>query len=161
VLVASSLGAFTAPLAAARAPVPGIVLVNTMIPLPGETAGAWWDNTGATRARAAAAEARGYSPDFDEQLYFLHDVPPDALAGGEEHRRREADAAFGSACAFDSWPDVPIRVAAGADDRFFPAEFQRRVALQRLGMEADMLPGGHLIALARPDDLAAYLLARG
>jgi hypothetical protein len=50
VLVASSLGAFTAPLVAQRVPVRGIVLVNAMIPLPGETAGAWWDNTGAQQA---------------------------------------------------------------------------------------------------------------
>jgi pimeloyl-ACP methyl ester carboxylesterase len=53
---------------------------------------------------------------------------------------------------------VPIRVVAGADDRLFPAEFQRRVARERLGVEADVLPGGHLIALAHPDPLASYLL---
>lgn len=161
VLVASSLGAFTAPLVARQAPVGGIVLVNAMIPVPGETAGAWWDDTGAEQARVAAAEAGGYSPDFDEPLYFLHDVPPEGLVGGEEHQRAEAGAVFRSVCAFGSWPDAPIRVAVGADDRFFPAEFQRRVARERLGLEADLLPGGHLIALARPGELAAYLLAAG
>jgi pimeloyl-ACP methyl ester carboxylesterase len=61
-------------------------------------------------------------------------------------------------CAFEAWPDVPIRVVAGADDRFFPVEFQRRVARERLGIEADVLPGGHLAAVSRPDELAAYLL---
>jgi pimeloyl-ACP methyl ester carboxylesterase len=65
---------------------------------------------------------------------------------------------FGSACAFSSWPDVPIRVLAGAGDRFFPAEFQQRVARERLGVQADVLPGGHLIALAQPDAVASYLL---
>jgi len=29
---------------------------------------------------------------------------------------------------------------------------------QRLGVEADVLPGGHLIALSRPSRLAQYLL---
>jgi hypothetical protein len=48
---------------------------------------------------------------------------------------------------------------AGADDRFFPVEFQRQVARERLGLEADVLPGGHLIALARPEPLADYLVA--
>ena len=48
---------------------------------------------------------------------------------------------------------------AGADDRFFPVEFQRNVARERLGLEADVLPGGHLIALAWPEPLAGYLLA--
>jgi hypothetical protein len=47
---------------------------------------------------------------------------------------------------------------AGADDRFFPAEFQRTVARDRLGLEADVLPGGHLIALAQPARLTDYLL---
>jgi pimeloyl-ACP methyl ester carboxylesterase len=56
-------------------------------------------------------------------------------------------------------PRRPVAITAGADDRFFPAEFQRRVARDRLGLEADVLPGGHLIALARPEPLADYLLA--
>ena len=60
--------------------------------------------------------------------------------------------------AFDAWPAIPIRVVAGADDRFFPVDFQRIVARDRLGVEADVLPGGHLMALARPTELADYLL---
>jgi hypothetical protein len=159
VLVAFSLGGFTAPLVASSPRVTGLVLVNAMIPEPGETAGAWWDNTGAVQARTDAAGAAGYSQDFDEALYFLHDVPAEVLADGEGRPRPEADAVFGSVCDFSGWPAVPIRVAAGADDRFFPVDFQRRVARERLGMTADVLPGGHLIALARPQALADYLLA--
>jgi pimeloyl-ACP methyl ester carboxylesterase len=52
-----------------------------------------------------------------------------------------------------------VRVVAGADDRLFPAEFQQRLARERLGIEADVLPGGHLIALSQPETLARYLLA--
>jgi len=48
---------------------------------------------------------------------------------------------------------------AGADDRFFPVAFQQALAHDRLGIEADVLPGGHLIALAHPAELASYLLA--
>src|ERR1700743_2862555 len=44
VLVAMSLGGFTAPLVAAEHPVSAMVFVNAMIPRPGETPGAWWDN---------------------------------------------------------------------------------------------------------------------
>lgn len=54
VLVAQSMGGFTAPLVAASRPPRAIVLVNAMIPVPGETAGAWWDNTGQEAARVAA-----------------------------------------------------------------------------------------------------------
>jgi pimeloyl-ACP methyl ester carboxylesterase len=157
ILVAQSLGGFTAPMAAARCAVAGIVMVNAMIPVPGETAGAWWDNTGQAEARIAAAERGGYGTEIDLEKYFLHDVPAEVLVTGEE--RPEADAAFESACDFVEWPSVPVKVVAGADDRLFPANFQQRVARERLGIDADVMPGGHLIALSQPEGLARYLLA--
>jgi hypothetical protein len=159
VLVAQSLGGFTAPLVAEKIGVRGIVFVNAMIPVPGETPGAWWAATGWEQARAAAAERGGYGTDLDLAVYFLHDVPPGVAAAGEPYQRPEADVVFGSVCDFGSWPAVPIRAVAGADDRFFPAAFQRGLARDRLGIEADVLPGGHLIALSQPGRLAAYLLA--
>jgi Alpha/beta hydrolase family len=158
VLVAQSLGGFTAPLAAAKVAVRSLVFVNAMIPVPGETAGAWWDNTGWLAARTAAAERGGYGTEFDLAVYFLHDVPPEVVAAGEGHQFPEADAVFGSVCDFAAWPPVPVRAVAGADDRFFPAGFQRALARDRLGIEADVLPGGHLIALSRPAELAGYLM---
>jgi pimeloyl-ACP methyl ester carboxylesterase len=159
VLAAMSLGGFTAPLVA-EPPVSAMVFVNAMIPVPGETPGEWWDATGQAQARIAAAERGGYSPEFDLATYFLHDVPTEVLADGVPPRD-EADAAFGSVCDFTAWPPVPVRAAAGADDRLFPAEFQRRVARERLGVEADLLPGGHLNALSQPGPLADYLLRAG
>ena len=45
-LVAQSMGAFSAPLTCDRLPVSELVLLNAMIPAPGETAGEWWGNTG-------------------------------------------------------------------------------------------------------------------
>jgi pimeloyl-ACP methyl ester carboxylesterase len=158
VLVAQSLGAFTAPLVAATVPISALVLVNAMIPSPGETPGAWWENTGSLQAREAAARQRGYDTQFDLAVYFLHDVPPEVAAAGQPYQRPEADAVFESTCDFEAWPSVPIRVVAGADDRFFPVEFQQTVARERLGLEADVLPGGHLIALSQPAELANYLM---
>src|SRR5450631_2941374 len=101
----------------------------------------------------------GFGTEFDEVAYFLHDVPPEIAAAGAQYQRPEAAAVFGSVCDFGAWPPVPIRVVAGADDRFFPVEFQRTLARDRLGREADVLPGGHLIALSQPAALAGYLLA--
>jgi pimeloyl-ACP methyl ester carboxylesterase len=60
ILVAQSLGGFTAAIVCQRVPVRRLVFINAMIPLQGETAGDWWQNTGATRARIAAAESAGY-----------------------------------------------------------------------------------------------------
>jgi Alpha/beta hydrolase family len=158
VLVAMSLGGFTAPLVAARIPLTAIVFVNAMIPRPGEAAGDWWDNTGASEARIQAAKRHGYRTEFDLETYFLHDVPPDVLAGGERVQRDEADIVFSSPCDFEAWPAIPMKVVAGNEDRFFPAGFQQRVARERLRVTADVLPGGHLMALSQPEALTRYLL---
>ncbi|MEU3981348.1 alpha/beta hydrolase [Streptomyces sp. NPDC026672] len=158
VLVAQSMGGFTAAMVCARVRVELLVLVNAMIPLPGETPGQWWENTGAPAARVAAAEAGGYGTEFDPATYFLHDVPAEVAAAGAAHDRPEADVAFGQPCGVERRPDVPTRVLAATEDRFFPLEFQRRVALDRLGINADEIPGGHLVALSRPVDLVDRLI---
>jgi pimeloyl-ACP methyl ester carboxylesterase len=157
ILVAQSMGGFTAPMACARVPVSLLVLVNAMIPRPGETPGEWWGNTGWKPARIAAAQVGGYPAEFDLPTYFLHDVPVDVAAAGEAHNFPEADIAFGQPCAIEQWPDVRTRVLAGRDDRFFPLEFQRRTARDRLGLGTDVIGGGHLVGLSNPTGLAARL----
>ena len=152
-LVAQSLGGFTSPMAAERLPVDRLVLVNAMIPVPGETPGEWWDATGAVEARESAARRASYG-EFDVATYFLHDVD---LTGLDDDQRDESGAAFATQCAFTKWPN-DTRVLVGADDRFFPADFQARVAKERLGIEVDVRPGGHLIALAHPRAVVDYLL---
>jgi pimeloyl-ACP methyl ester carboxylesterase len=161
VLVAQSLGGFTAPAAAERVRVKGLVFVNAMIPLPGETAGAWWDNTGSEKARIAAARKGGYPEKFDLFTYFLHDVPKATINAGEKHNRPQSERIFKDSCNFKAWPPVPIHVIAGRDDRFFSLEFQRRVAKERLGKEVDEVDGGHLAALSNPQGLAKVLLGYG
>jgi pimeloyl-ACP methyl ester carboxylesterase len=159
ILVAQSMGGFTAPLVCARVPVRVLVFVNAMIPRPGETAGEWWGNTGSEEARLDAAKRGRYGADFDLATYFLHDVPESVVQDGASQQRQQAGSVFAQACRFDAWPDVPIRVVVGKDDRFFPADFQRRVARERLDQDVDMIPGGHLVALSNPRGLADRLLA--
>jgi pimeloyl-ACP methyl ester carboxylesterase len=159
ILVAQSLAGFTAPLVCARVPVRMLIFVNAMIPVPGETAGEWWGNTGSTAARRAAAQRDGYSTEFDLATYFLHDVPPEIIEQGEAHQRPEVDIVFGEPCRFETWPEVPIHVIAGRDDRFFPIEFQRRVALERLHASVGEVPGGHLVALSNPRGLVNQFLS--
>jgi pimeloyl-ACP methyl ester carboxylesterase len=152
ILVAQSLGGFTAPMAAERLAVQELVLVNAMVPIAGETPGEWWDATGSGQAREAAAIEGGYG-DFDVETYFFHDVDRSAIKDSYD----EVDAVFSTTCDFTSWP-TRTRVLAGADDRFFPAGFQARVAKERIGVDADTRPGGHLMALADPEVVAEYLM---
>jgi pimeloyl-ACP methyl ester carboxylesterase len=161
VLVGQSLGGFTVPLVAERVPVEQIVLLNAMTPKPGESAGAWWEVTGQAAARAAYAEREGRTAEtFDPLVDFFHDVPPDiaqeAIAGDVD----QSGTPFEKPWPLASWPDVPTRFLQGREDRFFPLEFQRRVVAERLpGVEVEELPGGHLLALSRPVELATALLS--
>ncbi|MEU1543064.1 alpha/beta hydrolase [Actinacidiphila glaucinigra] len=162
VLVAQSMAGFSAPLACERLGdrLVLLVLVNAMVPAPGETAGEWWAATGQPEARRALdlAEGRPVDGEFDPLVTFFHDLPghvaEEALAQGSA----QSDTPFGQPFPLPAWPDVPTRVVVGRDDRLFPAAFQRRVARERLGVEADVLPGGHLVALADPDGLADLLV---
>lgn len=160
VLVAQSFGGFTAPIVASRTPVRMIVLLNAMIPLPGEKPDDWWDNTGSGAARRAADAAAGRSGEFDMETHFLHDLSDEARAVLFAGTPREPSAkAFGEPCAFERWPDVPTKVLVGSDDRFFPAGFQQRVARDRLGLDVDLVPGGHLVAISNPGAVADRLIA--
>jgi hypothetical protein len=40
-------------------------------------------------------------------------------------------------------------------------EFQRRVVSERLGIPIEEIPGGHLVALSRPSEVAEKLQGRG
>jgi pimeloyl-ACP methyl ester carboxylesterase len=159
VLVAQSFGGFTAPLVCERVQVELLVLLNAMVPLPGETFGEWWANTDHGSAYRDYAATLGLSPTDlqDDRVVYYHDLP-DALV--EEALRLESDQSstpLDQPWPLERWPDVPTRVLSGRDDRMFPAVFQRRVARERLGLDSDEIPGGHMVALANPKGLAERL----
>jgi pimeloyl-ACP methyl ester carboxylesterase len=161
VLVAQSMGGLTAPLVCDRLPVKRIVLVNAMIPRPGETGGDWWANTGQEKASRELAEREGRDPDapFDLQVMFLHDVPAEVIeTAPAEPGPEQAGRPFADPWPLAAWPEVPTTVLAGTSDRLFPVEFQDRVARERLGLTPTHLPGGHLVALSRPGELAQLIL---
>lgn len=157
-VVGMSLGAFTAPLLASRIVVGALVLVNPMIPAPGETAGEWWAATGQGDAMAAAARIGGYPADFDLEMFF-HDVTPDDREALTAHEGDEAAISFAEPFGPASWPDVPTQIIASAADRLFPADFVARLAHDRLGLPTTVVPGGHLSPLSQPEAVVSALLA--
>jgi pimeloyl-ACP methyl ester carboxylesterase len=161
-LVAQSLGAFSAPLACDQVPVERLVLVNAMIPQPGETAGEWWDDVGWRDAAEASAKRDGRpEPDVrDLETLFFHDLAPELveIMRADPDAAEEGPAVFGEPWPRSGWPEVPTTVLAGRDDRLFPIDLQRRVSRQRLGLEVHELPGGHLLALSQPSVLADRLV---
>jgi pimeloyl-ACP methyl ester carboxylesterase len=143
IVVGHSLGAFTAPLMCARRPVELLVLVAGMIPSPGEPFSDWWTNSG--------YEESGYDD------VFYHDVPPELAAEARTRERGQAERPLNDPWPLESWPDVPTRYLLCRDDRMFSAEWARRHARERLGIEPDEIEGGHYITLSRPYELADRL----
>ena len=123
-----------------------IVMVAAMVPRPGESPGEWWANTG-----------HRFPEPFDPGVVFAHDLPPEVAAEQVGHLRLQSDTPFRKPWPLAAWPDVPTRFLLCREDRFFPAEFQRRVVRERLGIVPDEMGGGHLPALARPDELVEWL----
>jgi pimeloyl-ACP methyl ester carboxylesterase len=162
IIVAASMGAFTAPIVCTLHSVDLLVLLNAMIPVPGETFNAWWTDTGSGAARRAYHASIGLSPaeaDDDDVTYY-HDLPPELRAEAQARIwQPQSSTPLDEPWPLASWPDNPTRVLAGRHDRMFPIDFQRRVARERLGIEIDEIDGGHMVALSKPADLADRLEA--
>jgi pimeloyl-ACP methyl ester carboxylesterase len=111
VVVAQSMGAFTAPLIANERPVILIVLVAPMTPAPGESPGEWWANTGQPDAAREQAVREGRDPDaeFDPAEVFLHGVPANIAEESARLVRRQSDTPFAEPWPLDAWPLVPTR----------------------------------------------------
>jgi hypothetical protein len=157
VVVAQSLGGFTAPLVCDRVAVKLLVLVAPMIPAPGEAPARYWARTGYDQEPRDRYD--------DTVALFYQDVPPELAAEALRRARGQSEARMGEPSPLRAWPDVPTRVLICRDDRLFPAGFLRRVARERLGITPDEIDGGHTPALSRPRELAgrleAYAAAEG
>ncbi|WP_141576486.1 alpha/beta fold hydrolase [Actinomadura sp. WMMA1423] len=161
ILVAQSMGGLTAPLVCERLPVDLLVLLNAMVPSPGETGGEWWERTGQAKAMSDQAIREGRTPtvEFDAEEYFFHDVPDEVKAVALSQETVQSSTPFAEPWPLHKWPSTPTVFLQARDDRFFPLDFQRRVVSERLGITVDEMPGGHLVALSRPQELADRLEA--
>ncbi|MEE4543382.1 alpha/beta hydrolase [Streptomyces sp. V4-01] len=160
VVVAHSLGGFTGPLVCDRVPVDLLVMLQAQVPAPGETPGAWWENTGFGPARQQADRERGVpeGTDEDPRTLVLHETPDEVAAEFlADHQRQQSGTPFGAPWPLEKWPQVPTRYLMTAEDRFFPPEFIRKMATERLGFAPDEMPGDHCPMLSHPDELVERL----
>ncbi|GGV26522.1 alpha/beta hydrolase [Streptomyces longisporoflavus] len=155
VVVGHSYGAFTAPLVAERLGAEALVLLAGMIPEPGERPDDWWERTGCNKARDAA----GLSAIEDPFESFYHDVPRELAEEALRREREESSRVGGEPWPLTAWPDIPTKFIVCKDDRFFPPEFFRALAQERLGVTPDEIGGSHCVALSRPQELAALLVS--
>jgi pimeloyl-ACP methyl ester carboxylesterase len=157
-VVGHSLGGFTAPLVADRVGANALVLIAGMIPVPGEPPDDWWENTGYRAASDEHAQQEGYAEQKDDPFVTFYNGVPLVLAEEAISKERgQSGTWMGVPWPLDAWPDVPTKFVVCRDDRFFPPEFLRRVARERLGITPDEVGGGHCAALSHPKELADVL----
>lgn len=144
VIVAHSLGGFTAPLVCDLVPVDQLVLLAAMIPTPGALARNYWSDGGYDVG------------EFNEELFY-HDLSPEARAIAKTAEREQRDHVMSEPSPLKVWPNVPTHYLLCRDDRVFPAETTRRLVRERLGITADEIDGGHMVYLSRPEQLAQRL----
>jgi pimeloyl-ACP methyl ester carboxylesterase len=159
IVVGQSFGGFTAPLVADRLAASVLVFVAGMVPSPGEPPGDWWANTGYRRAvQEQAARDGGLTGNDDPYICYYHDVPR-ALAerAMSNERAHPSSAAMTSPWPLAALPSVPTRFVLCTEDRFFPADFMRRVVAERLDIVPDEIAAGHCVAFSRPKELAHTL----
>ena len=102
----------------------------------------------------------GKNPTNDEVAmeFLFHDCSPDVAQWALTTRRLLiAKQAMIEICPLPSWPSVPSSYIVCADDRTIQPQWSRRVARERLGVEALELPGGHCPHVSRPTELADML----
>jgi pimeloyl-ACP methyl ester carboxylesterase len=160
IVVAHSFGGFVGPLVCDRVPVDLLVMLHAQIPAPGEAPGDWWANSGYGAARAEHDAKEGV-PDPDDPLAFaLHDSPKDLAAEFvAEHQLDQSGTPFEKPWPLDAWPNVPTKVLLSRGDHFFPVEFLRKLAKDRLGIDADEIDGDHCPMLGHPKEVAHRLEA--
>ncbi|MFJ4285678.1 alpha/beta fold hydrolase [Paenarthrobacter nicotinovorans] len=143
IVVGHSLGGFIAPLVCEALHSDGLVYLSAMIPLPGETFGDWWTNTGHDREI------------IPEEPYF--NLVPEDLARHAMEKERDQQGAWMAAPWPGQRPDVPTLGILCLDDLFFPPSFMRRQIRDRLGAEPVEIPGGHYVPLSHPEAVAGAL----
>jgi hypothetical protein len=84
---------------------------------------------------------------------FLHDVPPEIASAAERFDGAPSPDMFSSRGRSAHGPRYQPACSPPAS-RLAPLAFQRRVTRERLGLEVEVIPGGHLPLLARPAELA-------
>ena len=160
VLAAQSLGAFTAALVCTRVPVAMVVYVNAMIPLPGESPGAWWANTGWEDAVRADLDRYGPPSEWgpaELSAMFMNDATTELAEEAGRHARTQASTPFADELPQEGWSEVASRSVIAQQDRFLPAPFQRQLVRERLQIEPHEIDGGHLAIRTNPSAVSALL----
>ena len=161
VVVGHSLGGLTIPLVAERRPVGRLVFLCAAMPDPGRSFVDQWQTDPDMLGLGFAdfdveADNEGKLTEMAADLFY-NDCPPDVVAGAVPRLRRQAVLPVTEVTPLTSWPDVERTYVLCRDDHAIQAEWSRRTARRRLGVDPVELPGSHSPFLSRPAELADVL----
>jgi pimeloyl-ACP methyl ester carboxylesterase len=88
---------------------------------------------------------------------FFGDVPPDVAAWACDRLRPQAYRVMNEPSPLQAWPAVDMRSIVCRADRAMNPDWLRAASLERLGVKAIEIDGGHSPFLSRPAELAAIL----
>jgi pimeloyl-ACP methyl ester carboxylesterase len=152
VLVAHSLGGLTIPIVASRRSTRRMVFVSALLPVPGMSL----RDQQVTEPEMSFPYTGGPAGLRDR---FYHRCRPEDADRAMRLMRRQALKPFTEVTPLERWPDVPSTYVLSTEDRACNPEWSRRVARERLGVEAVELVGSdHSPFLSRPDELARLLV---
>ena len=163
VVAHSASGAFL-PLAAAATGARLMVFLCAVMPLEGSS---WVQQLGEDASALAGAPADAVQ--LDEQgravftqegarAAFFNDCPPELATWAGEQLRPFAQRVPMDVLPLGSWPAIPAQYVLGTQDQAISPDWSRRVARERLGVEAVELPTGHDPFLSQPELLARTLV---
>ncbi|HZP27377.1 MAG TPA: alpha/beta hydrolase [Acidimicrobiia bacterium] len=162
VLVGHSLGSLTIPVVARRRPVRRLVFLCSVPTGPGPA-------IDTELASMVTPEFANASRTFDEHgcesladadavTVWYDDCPAEDARRAVERLRPQSRRPLTEPTPLDEWPDVPVSVVLGRDDRCVNMEWAVAAATARTGESPILLPGGHSPFLGRPGELAEVLV---
>lgn len=163
VLVGHSASGMFIPLVPSLRPIRQLVYLAALIPKPGASIrDQLASDPDMLNPEWVATCRAGNDPSTSDEVameFLFHDCQPEGISLGLNTRMRMyAERAMSEIFPLKQLPEVPPSYIVCSDDRTILPDWSRRVARERLGVEASELPGGHCPYLSRPLQLADVLI---
>jgi pimeloyl-ACP methyl ester carboxylesterase len=163
-VVGHSMGGLVVPLVPAHRAVSRLVFLAAFLPKPGKSSKDQRDVEpidGRVAPRTTEYTDLGddvwmIGPNTATELFY-HDAPASAARWATQRLRPQAYRAMNEVTPLVEWPDVPFGSIVCRDDRAINPDWVRSAAIDRLGVTAVELPGGHSPFLSRARELANVL----
>lgn len=163
IVVGHSLAGLTVPLVATARPIVRMVFLNAFIPTPGRPFSDQFDQDGifppAPESTWPITREDGLMTWPPERVIpvLYPDCPADLASWAAARLRPQSRTPHSEVCPLVEWPQVPSYYILSREDGAVGPDWSRRAALERLGVTARELPGGHMSMICHPQELADEL----